>query len=97
MNAESSKVQQPQRISRKRAPLTDIDTNIGNDEPNKGQSKSIRTPMRPAVPQFPTGKILDFAKLNFDEEQRTTMQDEMCRDIKHILQMTIKLEKCIRT
>ena len=88
--------------------LADVDTNVVEDEVNhqakkkktttsavegkeKQQKKKIASKKTPAEP---TGVILNFAE--FDQEaQKTTLMDEMCKDVKRVLQTVVKMESTI--
>lgn len=46
------------------------------------------------APIEPTGVILDFAEFDL-EAQKNTLMDEMCKDVKRVLQTVVKMESKI--
>ena len=70
------------KTSRKRQALSTIDTNL---EPKQKEKKT-------AKPDVPTGTILDVAEFDL-ASQKTTKEDEMLKDIRHILHAVLRMEK----
>ena len=71
------------KTSRKRQALSTIDTNV---EPKQKKKKKM------AKPDVPTGTILDVAEFDLASQQ-TTKEDEILKDIMHILHTVLRMEK----
>ena len=96
------------KATKKRVALADVDTNVSEDEVNhqakkktttsavegtEKQQKKKKTASKKTAAE-PTGVILHFAE--FDQEaQKTTLMDEMCKDVKRVLQTVVKMESTI--
>ena len=79
------------RTSKKRVALGDVDTNIEREA--KQPKRKKRTTQKTKDKQDPTGVILDLAE--FDEAQTTTKEEEMCKDLKLLLQTMTKVHTAI--
>ena len=74
------------RTSKKRAALGDVDTNVERKATQPKRKKKTNEKQ-----QKPSGVILDVAE--FDEQQSTTREEEMCKDLKRIVHTVTKMEK----
>ena len=108
---ETPSVPPPTTKASKHVALADVDINVVEDEVNHQVKKKKKKTTTSAVegkekqqkkkktaskktPAEPTGVILDFAE--FDHEaQKTTLMDEMCKDVKRVLQTVVKMESTI--
>ena len=82
------------KTTKKRTALAEIDTNIepAGEKPRKRKNKGNKE-KESNTPQE-TGVILQLEE--FDEEQKTTQADEMCKDLKLIVNTVTKMEQSMQ-
>ena len=88
-----------QKTSKKRVALADVDTNVpettAEAEPKQKKRRSKKSKDSClSVPPEATGVILDIAEFDF-ETQATTVQDEMCKDVKLLVRTVLKMGKAM--
>lgn len=105
-------VSPPSKASKKRVALADLDTNVVEDQSNQQlkkrkkktdtnavdsdkQQRKKNTSSKKALAE-PTGLILDLAEFDM-AAQKTTIMDEMCKDVKLLLQTVLKMSSTVES